>query len=79
MQVQLADKLRFLAHAGQRTLAQAALRFVLDAPAMSAVIPGIKTALQAEENLAASEGLPLTETERQAIQDVLEEALDDLL
>lgn len=78
MQVQVADKLRFLANA-QRTLAQAALRFVLDEAAVSVVIPGIKTATQAEENLAASGLPPLTETERRAIHDVLEEAMDDLL
>jgi aryl-alcohol dehydrogenase-like predicted oxidoreductase len=78
MQAQVADKLRFLANA-QRTLAQAALRFVLDAAAVSVVIPGIKTAAQAEENLAASELPPLTEAEHHAIHDVLAEAMDDLL
>jgi aryl-alcohol dehydrogenase-like predicted oxidoreductase len=78
MQVQLADKLRFLAREGRHTLAQAALRFVLDEPAVSVVIPGIKTAAQAEENLLASELPPLTEADHQAIHTVLE-ALDDLL
>ena len=79
MQVQLAEKLRFLVTAGQRTLAQAALRFVLDEAAISVVIPGIKTVAQTEENLASSEMLPLSEADRQAINAQLEGAMDDLL
>jgi aryl-alcohol dehydrogenase-like predicted oxidoreductase len=79
IQVQCVDKLRFLARAGQRTLAQAALRFVLDEPAVSVVIPGIKTVEQAEENLAASGLAPFSEEERQEISDLLEGAMDDLL
>jgi aryl-alcohol dehydrogenase-like predicted oxidoreductase len=78
MQVQLAEKLRFLVTAGQRTLAQAALRFVLDETAVSVVIPGIKTVVQAEENLASSDLLPLSEADRQAINAQIEGALDDV-
>ena len=40
------------------TLAQAAIRFVLDQPAVSTVIPGAKTSAQVEQNLAAA-GLAL--------------------
>lgn len=50
-----------------RTLAQAALRFVLDEPAVSVVIPGAKTAAQVAENLAASDLPSLTAQERSAI------------
>jgi aryl-alcohol dehydrogenase-like predicted oxidoreductase len=78
MQVQLAEKLHFLVTAGQRTLAQAALRFVLDEAAVSVVIPGIKTVAQAEENLASSDLLPLSEADRQAINAQLEGAMDDV-
>lgn len=42
-----------------RTLAQVALQFVLRHPAVSVVIPGIKTAEQAWENMAASDLGPL--------------------
>ena len=35
-------------------LAQAALRFALSHPAVSAVIPGIRTAKQVDDNAAAS-------------------------
>jgi aryl-alcohol dehydrogenase-like predicted oxidoreductase len=79
MQVQLAEKLRLLVQAGQRTLAQAALRFVLDEAAVSVVIPGIKTAAQAEENLRSSDLPPLSEIDRQAVEELLEGMMDDLL
>jgi aryl-alcohol dehydrogenase-like predicted oxidoreductase len=79
MQAQVVDKLHFLAQPGQRTLAQAALRFVLDEPSVSVVIPGIKTVEHAEENLAASVLPPFSDAERQAITDLLEGAFDDLL
>jgi myo-inositol catabolism protein IolS len=79
IQVQCVEKLRFLAREGQRTLVQAALRFVLDEPAMSVVIPGIKTVEHAAENLATSELAPLRAEDRQAISDLLEGAMDDLL
>ncbi len=57
-----ADRLAFLAKEG-RTRAQAALRFVLAFPEVSVAIPGAKTPPQAEENLAASEATPLSESE----------------
>lgn len=50
-----------------RTLAQAALRFALDNPAVSVVIAGAKTEAEVQENRAAS-GLPtLTAAERDAV------------
>ena len=78
LQADVANGVRFLA-AEQRSLTQAALRFVLDAPEISVVIPGIKTVAQAEENLAVS-GLPeLTPEEREAIRDGLEGVGEDFL
>ena len=44
----------------QRTMAQAALQFVLQVPGVSTVIPGIAQADQLEENLAALSAPPLT-------------------
>jgi aryl-alcohol dehydrogenase-like predicted oxidoreductase len=61
----------------ERTLAQAALRFVLDAPAVSVVIPGMKTVAQAVENLAVSELASLTEDEHASIQALLDDILDE--
>jgi len=43
-----------------RTVAQTALRFVLNNEAVSVVIPGCKTSAQVEENMGASEASPLT-------------------
>ncbi|MBI4336896.1 MAG: aldo/keto reductase [Chloroflexi bacterium] len=57
--VQAAQQLGSLAMPGKRTLAQVALRFVLDNPAVSCVIPGSKTPEQVVENMAASELPPL--------------------
>ncbi len=78
LQTQLADKLRFLA-TDQRTLTQAALRFVLDEPAVSVVIPGMKTVAQAEENFIAHEVPTLTDSERATSHDVVDNAMDKLL
>ncbi len=54
-----ADKLRFL-ESNSRTLAQAALRFVLDHKDVSTVIPGAKTREQVDEDLASSVSPSLT-------------------
>src|SRR3989442_5329422 len=57
-----AERLSFLARA-DRTMAQAALQFVLSFPAVSVTIPGAKTVAQIEENAAASGATPLTADE----------------
>ncbi|HEX5322456.1 MAG TPA: aldo/keto reductase [Capsulimonadaceae bacterium] len=64
-----AQALRFLERSG-RTLAQAALRFALDEPAVAVAIPGMKTPAQVEENVAAARLPELTEEERLAIHRV---------
>jgi aryl-alcohol dehydrogenase-like predicted oxidoreductase len=46
---------------GNYTLADVALRFVLAQPAVSTVIPGIRTVAQAEANTAAADMPPLSE------------------
>ena len=78
MQADVADSVRSLA-TERRTLAQTALRFVMDAPEISVVIPGIKTVAQAEENLAVSDLRELTPEEREAIRLGLEKLGDDFL
>jgi len=70
-QVQAAEELRFLEGDGERTLAQALLRFALDQPTISSVIVGIKTSAQAEENLAAANLAPLTARERRLLDGLL--------
>ncbi len=56
------DALRFLA-GGERTMAQAAIRFALSDKAVSTVIPGCKTADQSAENFAAAQCKDLTQAE----------------
>ena len=63
------DKLSFLETPG-RTKAQAALRFVLDHPAVTTAIPGARTTDQVQENCAATYLPPLTDTERLSIHQV---------
>ncbi|HEY9868598.1 MAG TPA: aldo/keto reductase [Candidatus Obscuribacterales bacterium] len=55
-----AKRLKTVADAASLSLAQFALKFVLSRPEVSVVIPGIKTPEQAEENLTASDGGPLS-------------------
>ena len=50
-------------HTPERSMVQAALRFVLDHPGVSCVISGAKTRQQAEENAKASDVSPLTPDE----------------
>ena len=67
---QTAAQLDFLRRDGARTAAQAALRFVLDDPAVSSVIVGAKTAEQIEENVGAADVPPIGEAERERIAGV---------
>ncbi|GBD10567.1 General stress protein 69 [bacterium HR23] len=68
--VQAVDALRPLA-TPRRTLAQLAIRFVLDNPAVAVVIPGAKTPEQVRENIASASLPPLTEEERAFIRQAL--------
>ncbi len=69
-----AEQLGFL-KTKNRTLAQAAIRFVLDHKEVSTVIPGAKTVEQVSENLRASEASPLTGEELLRIRILREEGL----
>ena len=59
-----AEHLQFLEKTN-RTMAQAALRFVLAFPETSVAIPGAKTIAQVDENVAAADAPALTESEIQ--------------
>ena len=65
-----AASLSFLTGGGTRTMAQAALRFVLDDPAVSCIIAGAKTPAQVTENVGAASVPPITEAERERISGV---------
>lgn len=58
------SELSFLADGGKRTMVQAALRFVLDTPGVTSVIPGAKDRAQLEENAGSDRVPPLTNVER---------------
>jgi len=58
----VAERLSFLKRDG-RTLAQAALQFVLSFPEVSTTIPGCKTPAQVEENLGTAHAPPLSNEE----------------
>jgi aryl-alcohol dehydrogenase-like predicted oxidoreductase len=65
-----AKKLLFLEKPGLRTITQASLKYVLTNKAVSAVIPGIKTPEQAEENLLSSDQAPLTAEELSKLKEL---------
>src|SRR5213596_3755048 len=58
----VAERLSFLVKPN-RTMAQAALRFVLAFPETSLAIPGAKTDAQVDENVGAADAPPLTDSE----------------
>ncbi len=66
-----AQQFRFLA-TGQRTLAQAALQFVLQAKGISVTIPGMTSRLHLRENLKALEVAPLSAQELDKIAEIAE-------
>jgi aryl-alcohol dehydrogenase-like predicted oxidoreductase len=68
--VQAAQRLGFLELNGSRSLAQAALQWVLRSSAVSAVIPGIKTPEHAEEDFRAPDAPKLTANELDKIEDL---------
>ena len=67
--LEVVERLRFLERDG-RTMAQAALQFVLAHPAVSCAIPGAKNPQQAESNAKAADG-ELTSDELAAINAVV--------
>jgi aryl-alcohol dehydrogenase-like predicted oxidoreductase len=62
------ERLRALTN--NRTLSQLALRFVIDHPAVTTVIPGARSPKQARENVQAGLLSSLTPAERQQIDSV---------
>lgn len=72
--VEQVAKLGFLVEGKGKTLAQAALQYLLAQPAVSVVIPGAKTPEQARANAAASDGVLLTANEVARARAVLAQA-----
>ena len=68
------ERLRPLVPAGA-TLAQFALRWIVDQPGVSVVIPGARNAEQAHANAAAAELAPLDQDTHKAVRDVYDELI----
>lgn len=70
--LQFVEAVRFLERPG-RTLAQVALRYVLDEPAVSVIIPSSRTVEQLRQNASASDVAPITDEERQQLEPIQRE------
>ena len=70
--VKKVDQLDFLTESGERTLGQAALKFVLSSPEVSSTLPNIYGEEQIEEFAATSETPDLTEEELDRIKELYE-------
>jgi aryl-alcohol dehydrogenase-like predicted oxidoreductase len=66
------DQLAFLTESGERTLGQAALKFVLATPAIASTLPNIYDEAQLEEFAAAPDTPDLTPEELSRIEELYE-------
>src|SRR4028118_1732527 len=73
--LQKVESLSFLTESGERTLGQAALKFVLASPEIVATLPNIYDEEQIEEFAATSETPDLTEAELSRVAELYEEHL----
>lgn len=69
--IEKVDKLSFLTKDKNKTLAQAAIQFVLSSHEISVVIPGAKNPSQVKENALASDGKLLSEDEIEKIHEII--------
>jgi aryl-alcohol dehydrogenase-like predicted oxidoreductase len=74
--LQKLERLRFLTEGTGRTLAQAAIRFILAEPGFACVLPNIYDGGQLEEFAAASDAPDLTPEERSLVQELYERNFD---
>ncbi|WP_413378906.1 aldo/keto reductase [Alkalihalobacillus sp. 1P02AB] len=65
--VELAEQLKWIAE-GRGTMAQAAMRWILEQSAVSCVIPGFKTTEQIEDNLKSQEASSFSESELERLK-----------
>ncbi|HEX8066629.1 MAG TPA: aldo/keto reductase [Thermoleophilaceae bacterium] len=70
------EKLRFLELEGERTMTQAALKFILAQPAMACVIPTIATLAELEEYAGTADAPDLTEDELSRVQELYGRSFD---
>ncbi len=70
------EQLRFLVIPGERSMAQAALQFVLAQPGMACVVPTITSVAELEELAGASTAPPLTRAELERIGELYSRGFD---
>jgi aryl-alcohol dehydrogenase-like predicted oxidoreductase len=68
--LQKIEQLRFLVIEGERTMTQAALKFILAQPRMATVIPTVSTLAELEEFAGTASAPDLTEDELSRIQEL---------
>ncbi|HEV2773935.1 MAG TPA: aldo/keto reductase [Thermoleophilaceae bacterium] len=68
--LQKIDRLRFLVIEGERTMTQAALRFILAQPGIANVVPTVTSFAELEEFAAASQAPDLTDDELERVQEL---------
>jgi len=71
------ERLKLLLGAEAESLAELALRFTLSHPAVSTVIPGMRTTKHVASNIAFSDGRPLTEGMRRRLRQFAWDRTDD--
>lgn len=74
--VELAGQLKWIAE-GRKSMASAALRWILDQREITCIIPGFKNVKQVEDNLSAVVTNPFSEDEKQEIQRFYQERVKD--
>lgn len=73
--VELVDEIRWM-NENRRTLAAAALRWILDQPTVTSVIPGFKNIDQVKQNLATEEVPPFTQGELDRLSTFYRESVE---
>lgn len=74
--VQLADELRWIAE-GRSSMASASMRWILDNPDITCIIPGFKSVNQVESNLLAANERSFTEAELASLRQFYEEKVKE--
>ena len=74
--LQKVERLRFLAIPGERTMTQAALRFILAQPAIACVVPTVTTVAELEEFAGAAAAPDLTPAELDSIAELVARGFD---
>ncbi len=70
--VELADELKWIAE-GREDMARASMRWILDQPGVSTIIPGFKNVRQIEDNLGAAQVKSFSDEEKRRLADFYRE------